>query len=166
MVYSFIVKEGMEDIFSGDEIITSSLQETQAIARQIIASLDSEHVVALYGDLGAGKTTFSQGIGKALGIERHLQSPTFTIVKVYSIPSHSQFETLQHVDLYRLEKESEMKAIGLDELIDDPKSLVLIEWADKLGTSLPKNRIDVFLEYVDESKRKLVVKRINENDTY
>lgn len=165
MLYSFIVKRDMEDIFSEHEIITSSIGETQEFAQKILEGLHGENVIALFGDLGAGKTTFSQGIGKALGIARHLQSPTFTIVKVYDVTSHKDFKTLQHIDLYRLETPSQVKGIGITDLINDKESLVLIEWAEKMGSLLPKKRIEVHMEYIDDTKRKLIVKRINEDES-
>lgn len=96
-------------------------------------------VVCCFGDLGAGKTTFIQGIGKSLGIMSRLLSPTFIIVRRYE-PEHG-FAYLYHIDLYRFGEGDSQDTLGLSEILSDSHSLVCIEWAEKLLT-LPKNRIE------------------------
>lgn len=150
----------MEDIFSKREIVTSSIEETQRFASELLGSLSGRNVIALRGDLGSGKTTFSQGIGKALGIKRHLQSPTFTIIKQYQLGEKFSFLDLYHIDLYRLEGDIDINQLGLSEIMSDVKNLVLIEWAEKIEDKLPRKRIEISFEYVDEEKRRIKIKKL------
>ena len=98
-------------------------------------------VLCLYGQLGSGKTTFAQGFAKGLGITTRLLSPTFIIVRRYPLIERIGF--LYHIDLYRLGSNEDLRELGLSEMLADPDSVVLVEWAEKLGELLPKNRVDV-----------------------
>lgn len=148
-------------------IITHSSGETQHLAHEIVSSLNGKNVLALYGDLGSGKTTFSQGIGKALGITNRMVSPTFIVVRSYKLqvisdelPSalrSTPFANLYHIDLYRIEKPEEVIDLGILDFARDPKNLVVIEWAEKMAKYLPEKRVDVKFEYVDEEKRKITI---------
>jgi len=109
-------------------------------------------VLALSGDLGAGKTTFTQGLAQGMGIEAPVTSPTFVLVNRYvGAGGH----VLQHADCYRLSNATaEMWDIGLDDLFagDD---VVVIEWADRIPGLLPEDRLDIAFEYVDEDRRRI-----------
>ena len=161
VVYSAIV--GTEGVIckiftmNSEELVSESVEDTQRIAKDLIQSLSEGTVVALIGDLGSGKTTFSQGIGKALGIKRHLQSPTFTIMKEYHELKHEKFSSLYHIDLYRLESPIDLPTLGIDEVMSDPHGLVIIEWAEKVKSQLPEKRIEITFEHVDEGKRKISI---------
>lgn len=111
--------------------------------------------VCLYGDLGSGKTTFVQGFGKAIGIASRLLSPTFFIVRRYSIPHSLGF--LYHIDLYRIAGEKELVDLGIPEILADSDSIVLIEWAEKLGSLLPKNRIEARFEVRDDEAHRIII---------
>jgi len=91
----------------------------------------------LSGDLGAGKTTFVQALAKALGVTEPVQSPTYVLMKKYQTTS-SKFQTLVHVDLYRLEKPEELETLKLEEMFADPGALVAIEWPERAHGKLPK----------------------------
>lgn len=161
-------------------IITHSSGETQHLAHEIVSSLNGKNVLALYGDLGSGKTTFSQGIGKALGITNRMVSPTFIVVRSYKLPllpllrsgvsgqevisdelpsalRSTPFANLYHIDLYRIEKPEEVIDLGILDFARDPKNLVVIEWAEKMGKYLPEKRVDVKFEYVGEKERKIII---------
>ena len=118
---------------------TASADETLARAEAIGALLRPGDVVVLAGDLGAGKTTFAKGIGRALGVGEPVVSPTFTIVRQYEgrVP-------LVHVDVYRLDHVQELHDLGLEELIDDD-AVTLVEWGDVVGAYLPPERLEVHL---------------------
>jgi tRNA threonylcarbamoyladenosine biosynthesis protein TsaE len=116
-------------------------------------------ILCLYGQLGSGKTTFTQGFARGLGITSRLLSPTFIIVRRYDIPSSEQF--LYHIDLYRLKNVTEMEELGLDEIFTDLRSYVVIEWAEKLGELLPKHRIDIRFTVVDYGKHKITITKGN-----
>jgi tRNA threonylcarbamoyladenosine biosynthesis protein TsaE len=106
--------------------------------------------LCLYGQLGSGKTTFTQGFAKGLGITTRLLSPTFIIVRRYQIPKKDTF--LYHIDVYRLNSEQEMEGIGIPEIFADLASYTVIEWAERLGKLRPRNRIDIhFMTSQDDS---------------
>lgn len=117
-------------------------EEMQAVAEELVQSLNSGDVLLLYGELGAGKTTFVQGLARALGITDSVTSPTFTIVGEYTVSAHPTITTLAHVDLYRLEEENAAHDPAVRDVLEraqDPGRLTVIEWADRLGeTALKK----------------------------
>lgn len=118
------------------EIISHSIDDTQKLAKKTLDSLEG-NIITLSGQLGSGKTTFAQGIGQALGIKR-MTSPTYILLRQYSI-KHPRFTTLYHADLYRLTHTQEILDIGLPEIWENPKNLLLIEWPEKILLLLPKH---------------------------
>lgn len=130
--------------------ITNSIEETWAIGRMLAKQLD-RNTICLYGDLGAGKTSLTQGIASQFGITR-VTSPSFLILKEYPIHgTNLPFERLFHLDFYRLNSQDEIKAFDLEEIVNNPKNLVIIEWPEKIPNVLPKNRIDIFLSEQNDS---------------
>jgi tRNA threonylcarbamoyladenosine biosynthesis protein TsaE len=102
-------------------------------------------ILALRGDLGAGKTTFVQALAARLGIKDKIASPTYVLMKTYplegaltSFGAPRRFNRVVHIDAYRLEKPEDFAALRPEEFLDDPKALVLVEWPEKLGTLLPE----------------------------
>lgn len=110
-----------------------SLAATEAIASELARLARPGDVVVLAGDMGAGKTTFAQCFGRALGVTEAITSPTFTLVHSYPVPGRRL--TLHHADLYRLDRTSELHHLALDELAEFD-GIVLIEWGDVAATSL------------------------------
>ncbi|CCV63695.1 Predicted ATPase [Alteracholeplasma palmae J233] len=108
-------------------------------------------VVLLEGDLGAGKTTFTKGLAKALGITRNISSPTFTIMKSYEF-NHDKI--MHHLDLYRLTENTE--DYDLLEYIEEG-DLVVIEWPKQAPQLLPKNYIEIFIKYIDDNTREFEI---------
>ena len=121
-------------------IITKSAQETAGVGEDIGYKLKTPRILCLYGELGSGKTTFVQGFAKGLGITSRLLSPTFIIVRRYQIPKSPGF--LYHLDLYRVE-EDDLEELGILDILSDFESFVVVEWAEKLGSWLPGNRLDI-----------------------
>lgn len=144
------------DIKSEKIFITNNSGETQKLgeklARSHLARLKCT-LIALYGDLGSGKTTFVQGLAKGLGIKRRIISPTFIIVRSYKLGVRSFF----HIDLYRIADEKDIEGLGLEEIMEDPQNIVAIEWAEKMGRFLPRKRIDIRFVYLSERKRRITV---------
>jgi tRNA threonylcarbamoyladenosine biosynthesis protein TsaE len=137
-------------IVVGDRV-TASEEETQAIARELSATLRAGDVVLLSGDLGAGKTTFVRGLADGLGIDpREVSSPTFTLVHEY----RGNGLTLYHADLYRLERAA-TDELGLEE-IGVKDGVLAIEWPDRLTHALPGATV-VRLEMVDDSSRRITI---------
>ncbi len=95
-------------------------------------------IIALQGDLGAGKTTFAQAFGKVMGVKENMPSPTFVIMKYYDVDCWG-FKKLIHIDAYRLEKEQELLNLGWEELIKDPENIILIEWPERVEGLIPKD---------------------------
>ncbi len=121
------------------------------------SSLEGGEVIALYGDLGSGKTVFVQGIAKGLGIKRGIVSPTFVFMRTYPIRLNRKPMMFYHLDLYRGESNQDFQALGLDEIFA-PDSVVVLEWADKIEKELPKKHIKVFLSTINERTRNITIK--------
>lgn len=111
-------------------------------------------VVALSGDLGAGKTAFVKGVAKALGVEEHVTSPTFVIMKIYTLDG--VFKKLVHIDAYRLKGEHHLKVLGWEELLRDPHNLICIEWPEQIPQALPPHAIRIALRYTGEDEREIL----------
>lgn len=135
-----------------EEIITNCFEETQKLGEKIGSDLKKGTILALFGELGSGKTTFVQGLAKGLGIKRRIISPTFIIIRKY------QISNFYHIDLYRIEEE-DIGELGLIEILKDKSSIIAIEWAEKLGKLLPKKRIEIHFEYLGENKREIKVEK-------
>ncbi|MBI3342971.1 tRNA (adenosine(37)-N6)-threonylcarbamoyltransferase complex ATPase subunit type 1 TsaE, partial [Candidatus Gottesmanbacteria bacterium] len=105
-----------------------------------------------------GKTTFAQGFARGLGITTRLLSPTFIIVRRYPMPHDPGF--LYHIDLYRVAGEKALIRLGLPEILVDPDSVVLVEWAEKLGSLSPRRRIDVHFSTKDDESHEVLVEDI------
>ena len=130
------------------EIRTNSAIETKNVAKKLGSLVSSGDVITLEGDLGAGKTTFTQGLAVGLDVKRNVTSPTFTIIKEYQgrLP-------LYHMDVYRLEDSDE--DIGFDEYFYG-NGITIIEWAQFIEEFLPKNRLDIYIEVIDQDRRKII----------
>lgn len=111
-------------------------------------------VVALSGELGAGKTAFVKGVAKALGVEEHVTSPTFVILKIYDLIDQS-FKRLIHMDAYRLKGEKHLKVLGWDELISDPNNLIMIEWPEMIPGAIPESAQRIAFSYSGEDEREI-----------
>ena len=130
------------------EKITNSAEETSAIAFRLGALAKANTVITLEGDLGAGKTTFTKGLAKGLGIDRNVNSPTFTIIKEYKgrLP-------LYHMDVYRVEDQYE--DMGFDDYFEG-EGVTVVEWAHLIEEQLPPELLAVQIFYVAENERKIV----------
>jgi tRNA threonylcarbamoyladenosine biosynthesis protein TsaE len=134
------------------DFISHSAEQTRRVGERLGRLLHSGDVVCLEGDLGAGKTCLTQGIGRGLGVSAAITSPTFIIVNQYQLPERGR--TLYHVDLYRVETAAEAQATGLEELFFGD-GICVIEWAERVREILPLDRLWVILRHVDETKREL-----------
>ncbi len=138
------------------KVLSKSLEETEKIAKDFLNNLPknkSSHatVVGLFGDLGAGKTAFSQALGRQLGVTEFMTSPTFTIMKSYPIKTG----TLIHIDAYRLEKGQELEVLGFKELLKDPKNLIVLEWPERVSDILPDDLIKIYFKFISENEREI-----------
>ena len=127
------------------DIKINNLEETQALATKLANLVEAQHTITLEGDLGAGKTTFTQAFAKALGVTRTVNSPTFTIMKQYTgrLP-------LNHLDVYRLEDSDE--DLGWDEIFYGD-AVTVVEWAHLIERDLPEERLAIEIKRIDENAR-------------
>lgn len=136
--------------------ITNSQKETKKLAHEFAKTLKAGDVIALYGDLGTGKTTFAQGLASGLGVRKKVMSPTFIFMRSYPITFKKNPLTFHHLDLYRGQDEKDFKSLGLDEIFTTD-AIVVLEWADRIKRILPKKRIDIYFENKNGQKRKIKI---------
>ena len=131
---------------------TGSVEETWALAHELAKELSPGDVVCLEGDLGAGKTTFTQGLAAALGVPGRVTSPTFCIVQ-----EHQSLELLLvHMDLYRLRGEEDVEAIGWEDYLARGAVLV-VEWPERAGALIPPTARRVSITHGGENRRKIAI---------
>lgn len=111
-------------------------------------------VVGLSGDLGSGKTAFTQAVAKQLGIQDIVTSPTFIIEKIYKL-NNQQFDHLIHIDAYRLESGAELLHLGWNEIAANPKNIIFVEWPEKVVDILPKGITMIEFKFIDETTREI-----------
>lgn len=144
------------------QVITSkSIAETKTIAQEFARSLTGgtrARVIALVGDLGAGKTMFTQAFAAALGVADKVASPTFVILKIYELNKRIAFRHLVHIDAYRLASPQELAHLGFHALVKDKDAIVVIEWADRVRALIPKDAIWISFAHGDkEEVRELTI---------
>jgi len=133
--------------------ICKSEQETLEFAISFAKTLEQNAIVALDGELGAGKTCFVRGMCEGLGGDpRQVNSPTFTIMQEYEVANGKR---LVHIDAYRLSGEDELQTIGWDELLQDKDAIIAIEWASKIKNAIPHDHISIEIEHIDLHTRKI-----------
>jgi tRNA threonylcarbamoyladenosine biosynthesis protein TsaE len=167
--------------------ISKNIKDTQEIAKKFLNELKPNKtgatVVGLYGDLGAGKTTFAQSIGKILEIKRKVNSPTFMIMKKYMLKKQAFYENfladktkpvsvgknlhkmpafkfLFHLDAYRLKNERELLHLGWDEIISNNEHLVFIEWPENIIKAMPKKHHQIHISHEKGGNRKFEIKSV------
>jgi len=128
--------------------IVKTMEETSALAEMFSKTLKNGDVVILNGDLGAGKTTFTQLVFSCLGVKEVVNSPTFAILKSYQ----GREFTLHHFDTYRISTEEAIEA-GFDEILDDRNSVIFIEWSENIAPLLPQNKKIVNIKLIQENVR-------------
>ncbi len=140
------------------ERVSASPEETMALGRDIGAALTGGEVIALEGPLGAGKTTMIKGIASALGVKDtgDVRSPTFVLQRTYpGVTSSGKNITIYHIDAYRLEA-ADLDEIGGREMFSDD-GIVVVEWADRVVSGLPSERINIALEHTGPETRRIIV---------
>ena len=132
---------------------TASEEQTIALGERLAASLPRGAVVLLIGNLGAGKTTLAKGIVKGLGaaLPDDVSSPTFTLIHEYGAPV-----AVYHVDLYRIDSAADAATLGLDDLFEGGK-IVLIEWGERFPQLMPPEHIEIRLRTLDDDQREIIV---------
>lgn len=144
-----------------------SVEETWALARTLAAELRPGDIVCLEGDLGAGKTTFTQGLAAALGVTGRVTSPTFCIVQEHPAADSARSPDcptlLVHMDLYRLHDEDDVLAIGWEDYLSRGAVLV-VEWPERAGTLIPSDARRLTFRYQGEELRRIIVDNSQADD--
>ncbi len=140
------------------EKIANTLEELEIQAAEFVHDLSPVEwgatLVTLSGELGAGKTTFTKAAAKTFGVEESVTSPTFVLEKIYQL-SGQKFDRLVHIDAYRLEKGSDLKPLGFDELMEDSKNLIFLEWPERVAHGLPVASAVLKFEVQPDNSRKI-----------
>lgn len=133
-----------------DSVISEILKKAEKINSQAA-------IVTLTGDLGAGKTTFTQQLAKHLGVTEPVVSPTFGIMKGYEIEGNEYFDQLVHIDAYRIEDITEVGPLRFEELFRQPRTLICLEWPEKIADILPIEKVAVTIEIAKGEERRVTV---------
>ncbi len=133
---------------------SSSEKDTQLLAKDVAKSMDQHNVVCLYGELGAGKTTFVKSFAKALGVQSRIISPTYVLIRTYNTGNNLQ---LFHIDAYRINVEKDTHEI--EEILAQDNAIIVIEWADRISSILPKKRIDIEFINKNNNEREIEITR-------
>lgn len=123
-----------------------SKEDTKTLAERIASHLQQGDVIALYGELGTGKTFFTQKLCKYLGVSENVSSPSYVLMNEYSGKYN-----ISHLDLYRIDSEEEILELGLHEIFEN--KITIIEWAEKAVSLLPQNTIHIWFEFVNSHRK-------------
>ena len=144
-----------------NEIIVNSLAETENLAKKLAKVVECGDCILLYGEIGAGKTTFTKFLLENLEVKSIVSSPTFTLLNEYS----GKYP-IYHFDMYRISSSDELYELGFEDYLDSKNSkyvktgLTLIEWPDNVKNILPKERIEITIEKLGDNKRKFTIKNL------
>lgn len=137
---------------------THDALESIEFAKKLAANFKGGEVLALHGDLGGGKTTFTKGLAEELRVEENITSPTFVMLKVYPAKIEDKKIQFVHIDAYRSESIEDIKSVGIEDYLNRDDVVLVIEWAEKIKEILPENSIHINFAQVDENTREISVK--------
>ena len=156
--------------------LTESRNQTFKLGKNFAARISPGDILLLYGELGAGKTTFVQGLAKGLHIKDRVLSPTFVLIRQYEIPNYSSSDppaggesrnsrqartiNLNHIDLYRIEKPDDLTNLGLSEIAEDQTSITVIEWADRIKDLELKQIYKIFFKHLEGDRREILIEKL------
>lgn len=133
---------------------SKSEKDTSDFAVNIAKLVSSSSLICLYGEMGAGKTTFVKAFAKAMGVETRITSPTYIFIRSHKAKDHNP---LYHIDAYRISDEKDIREIK--EILEKDNVIIVIEWAEKIKSILPKKRIDIEFIYKKENEREIRFKQ-------
>ncbi len=142
------------------EVKLNSAQETFEFGQTLGKKCVSAELFTLSGDLGAGKTTLTQGIASGLGYKGVVNSPTFNILKQYKLNSPN-ISYLYHIDAYRLKSEADLIDLGIEEILENEDAVVVIEWPEKIKDILPRIYTEISIKSIDDNSRMLTYKQVS-----
>lgn len=133
-------------------------EELQVVARELLSSLTPQEtatLITLSGELGAGKTTFTQALARELGVTESVTSPTFVLEKIYDL-ANQPFKKLIHLDAYRLTGGKDLAPLNFEELLEEPMNLIVLEWPERVADALPTPTLAVLLTPHSDGSRTLL----------
>ena len=143
------------------KILSNSATQTEKIGEMLATEILKKKrsralVIALRGDLGGGKTTFLKGLAKGLGVKEKVLSPTFVILKEYSIGNNDNknFEKLYHFDCYRVEKK-DIISLGFNDMDSNSSNIIAVEWSEKIEDIIPRSSLIIDFKFIDEKSREI-----------
>mgnify|MGYP003975142557 FL=1 len=135
---------------------TTTEKETKSLGENLGKDLNLGEIVILQGDLGSGKTTFTKGMAKGLGITEIITSPTFSLMNIYEYGENS----LIHIDTYRLENERDLLDIGIEDYLGKPNTITIIEWPEKIKNLLNKKMVtEITITHKNKNEREITASR-------
>lgn len=140
----------MEQIIKGEDKMDAFALE---VLRTLPQNKERATVLGLSGDLGSGKTTFAQLFARGLCIEETISSPTYVIAKFYDIAHHPAWSRFVHIDAYRILDPEEMRRLKWEEIISEPKHIILVEWPEHIGELFPKDARMLQFRFIDQITR-------------
>ncbi len=140
--------------------VSHSVEDTRLLAREQAFELTRNYegrpiIIALEGELGAGKTTFTQAFAAALGVGDRVKSPTFVLMKQYDLETVPGYHHLYHLDCYRLNNGAELYPLGIQDILENHGNIVLIEWSERVAAILPSGRLVVHIDHIAEHIRNI-----------
>jgi tRNA threonylcarbamoyladenosine biosynthesis protein TsaE len=132
-----------------DDYFSKSVEDTENFAAEFSKKLTGNEIIAMYGDLGAGKTSFTRGLARGLEVEETISSPTFAIVNEYS-----GIYPLYHFDMYRIENWDDLESIGFFDYINN--GVIIIEWSENIEGALPSEVIKVYIDKTDKENERII----------
>ena len=148
------------------KFVSHSPTQTKNLAKQMARQFKGGKILGLMGNLGSGKTQFTKGLAEYFGIENPITSPTFVLLKPYQIKKDrsrsvpTAIKQLIHIDCYRVKDPTELLAIGLNEYLQDSKNLIVIEWAEKIKSILPKDTCWIKFELGKKENERIIKKEL------
>jgi len=141
------------------KFVTKSFSETHKIAEKLVKKLNTGDILALKGNLGSGKTCFTQGLARAFGIKKIITSPTFTLLNIYPIKyKKNEIKKLYHFDLYRINNIKEFLKLGFKEILEQKNGIIVLEWPERIQKILPQKTIVIKFKFINENTRKIEIK--------
>jgi tRNA threonylcarbamoyladenosine biosynthesis protein TsaE len=141
------------------DVNITDLKDLQQFTKRFVKNIRGGEVIALKGELGAGKTAFSKAFLHSAGIKKRINSPTFVLM----IPYKKSLKTFYHMDLYRISGYKDIQALGIEDLWNKKNNIFLIEWAEKVKKHLPKNTIFIDFKIKQDNRRQLRIKNVPKN---
>jgi len=139
---------------------TNSAIKTKELAKKLALTIRAGDTLLLFGELGSGKTTFTQGLAEAWGVTGRVTSPTFTLHKTYVGALRAQPVKINHIDCYRIKNAVDADSLGLKEVFDDPGAINIVEWPERIKNLWPTNAVKISFEVdpSDDNKRLIEIK--------